>query len=87
VPHHPDILEMAQRITSKQDFLEFLAVLTDSCEAAPDQWENSTIRAYLEGLRGFTQDTPDAEPPHSEECTGLSWRRLAEMLLAARVYD
>ena len=47
----------------------------------------ANLRAYLEGLRGFTGDTPDANAADPDTCETLNWRRLAEILLAARVYE
>lgn len=87
VQNQPDIIQLAQRIRTKQDFLRFMALLAADCAAETEQWENATLSAYLEGFRGFAQDTPDPILRDGAGVECLSWRRLAEMLLAARVYE
>lgn len=75
---HQDILDMANAISTKQDFLLFLTRLGESISNSPDDWENTNLPAYMEGMRGYVRD-------NGEET--ISWRALAEILLAARIYD
>lgn len=77
------IYNVAERIKTKQDFLDFLVLLKASREDVPEDWENETLAAYLDGLYGYVGDTPDEKG----DGEGLSWRRLADILLAARVYE
>ncbi|MDX3004420.1 hypothetical protein PWY87_22215 [Kribbella solani] len=69
-------------------FQAFLVELADSFEENPDAWENGTLESYL---RAWSAWLGDADGYFERKCEAFpqnpSWRMLAQMLLAARVYE
>jgi hypothetical protein len=69
-------------VNTRADFVAFVyALVQDLCEH-PEQWENTTLEMYLEALAAWVEDAK-----HNLESRQLSWRRVGEMLLAARIYE
>jgi hypothetical protein len=88
--------EMADRVDSKETFLEFVAVLRADWEASraeesarpsspysPDArgWENPDLGRFLEAMHAWTDDMGDRVAPQP------SWRTFAHMLMAAKIYE
>jgi len=62
--------------------------LRDDLVDNPDAWENNTLESYLEALAAFVRDAEgyyqnrDAPMPNAE-----TWRTIAEVLTAAKMYE
>ena len=84
------IEDMARQIQSKGDFDEFLELLIMDVQSEEfQQWENKTIEDFLNGLKGFTHDIAGYYRNLGEEFDPNlpNWRTVADLLLAARVYE
>jgi hypothetical protein len=79
---------MVQAIASKADLVEFVRELDANLRLERAEWENPTLEAYLPALASWIEDSDGyyrnkgEMPPASP-----SWRNVAEMLLAAKVYE
>jgi hypothetical protein len=82
------LVEMVNGVDSKKALSEFIAALADDCAADPEAWENVTLHQYLLALTGWLEASdgyyrnfglPVPQTP--------SWKTIAEMLIAARVYE
>lgn len=78
----------AQGTMTRQDFTDFVVKLAESRELDPESWPNGTLGEFLDGLSGWVADMDGyfahrGEPLPSEP----TWQLLAQMLLAARVYE
>ena len=86
---HPTSLEdMAEQVNTRDDFVRFAWALHDDFKRQPAEWDNNNLGVFLEALAAWSNSMggyfrnigqPVPEQP--------SWRLLAEMLLAARVYE
>jgi hypothetical protein len=73
---------------SRTDLSDFLGRLADSVVGAPETWENGSLESFLRGWSAWLTDMDGyflnkAEPVPSEP----SWQLIAQMLLAARIYE
>jgi hypothetical protein len=81
-------LETAAKTESRSDFVTFVRALRRSLEEEPTQWEHQDLSSYLEALAAWVEDmdgyfqSVEQDPPDRP-----SWRLLAQMLAAARVYE
>jgi hypothetical protein len=81
-------LETAAKTESRSDFVAFVRALRRSFEEDPAQWENQDLSSYLDALAAWVEDMDgyfqgtEQEPPDRP-----SWKLLAQMLAAARVYE
>jgi len=82
------IVDELDKVVSREQLAKFVSVLAVDLTQNPDEWENKSLGAFLEGLSGWIADmdgyylnnnlvVPD-EP---------NWRVVAEMLIAARSYE
>ena len=75
-------------VNSKAEFLRFLWELRADLEHNPEAWENVTLDRFLEAMAAWTADCEgyyrNVEQPVPSDA---SWRFLADILAAARVYE
>ena len=69
----------AASLSTREEFLVFLANLRADLARNKQGWENPTLERYLESMQGYLADTPPNDDP--------KWRALAKALLAASVYE
>jgi len=73
-----NIYDQAKTISNQQDFIEFLKLFRKDYQENKDKWENDDLMSFLEGLQGYSID---------KQQETISWKILAELLLAAIVYE
>ncbi len=78
----------ADHAMTRAEFAGFLLRLADSISVEPEVWENDTIERFLRAWAAWADDMDGyfinrGEPVPQE----LTWQLLAQMLLAARVYE
>ncbi len=73
-----DIYEIAKKVETQEDFVNFLQAFRADFEQNQYEWENSNLSDFLNGLEGYCSD---------KKQDGSGWKILAEILLAARVYE
>ena len=91
-----ELHELAQRVDSKETFLEFVAALRADWKAsrveegahpsshyspAARGWENPDLGRFLEAMQAWTEDMGERIAPQP------SWRTFADMLMAAKIYE
>jgi hypothetical protein len=72
------IYEQYKQIKSKKDFEIFLKLLVQDLKENKQDWDNDSLELFLEALYGYNFESENEEP---------SWKKFAEMLLAAKVYE
>jgi hypothetical protein len=84
-----ELFEMARNVASRSDLVAFIEVLSVEYRARGDQWENNRLELYLNGLAGFTNDIGGYYRNMGETAdpNNVTWRMVAEMLLAATLYE
>jgi hypothetical protein len=80
---------MAEKITTKDEFVAFAKALLANFQQHPEEWENNTLVLFLHGLAGFAQNSEGyyANIGVAADPAQPSWRTFADLLLAARVYE
>jgi hypothetical protein len=80
--------DRAEVLRTRAEMVSFLGDLADSLLEEPEVWENDTLEGFLRAWADWLRDMdgyfanrgmPIPESP--------SWQFVAEMLLAARVYE
>jgi hypothetical protein len=81
--------KIVEKMQTKADFEHFLLLLMEDFKRNRNLWENRDLESYLSGLYGFVLDISGYYKNMGENInTGKpSWRQLADLLLAARVYE
>jgi hypothetical protein len=77
-----------ERVSTREDIAEFLRELHRELEANPDEWENSTLEAFLEALSSVIDDMDGWFANRGEPVPDQpTWRLVAPLPHAARVYE
>ena len=80
--------QMVDRIQSKQDLIGFVEALVDDLRSRPADWENHTLDAFLSALASWLTDSDGYYRNHGIDVPAtLSWKNIAEMLIAAKMYE
>jgi len=82
------LAEHSDTIRSRDDFLEFLKALRKDLLDNPGAWENTSLERFLEALAGWVHDMDryylDQSKPVPQQ---PDWKMVAEMLMAASIYE
>jgi hypothetical protein len=80
--------DLADKVSTREDFAAFVQALVADYQRHQQVWENRDLPSFLEALGvwaadldGFYQNRGETVPDQP------SWKLLAQMLLAARVYE
>jgi hypothetical protein len=82
-------MDMADKISSRQEFISFLETFRRNLIENPDEWENKNLEDFLEAMIRYTDDlqgyydntkqTINADMP--------DWQVFADILAGARIYE
>ncbi|MCG5213083.1 DUF7660 family protein [Streptosporangium sp. KLBMP 9127] len=76
--------EVLLGVHSKEDLSDFILELRESMTGEPDSWENLTLDNYLEAMSAWLHDS---DLPSEIVTSGPSWQFIAEILIAAAIYE
>lgn len=77
-----------ERVQTRDDLATFLAGLADSLLAEPAAWENDTLERFLRAWSAWITDMEGYFTNRGEETPATpSWELIAQMLLAAKIYE
>jgi hypothetical protein len=80
--------ELIPLIKTRADFVRFVRALAENLDSAPDEWENPTLLSYLEALAAWTEDMDGFYKNHGEVMAeSIDWQMVANILLAAKIYE
>ena len=83
-----DLHQRIGSITSKEDLADFVAALREDLANKRDEWENPTLERFLDAMQEWIRAMDDwcsntGQPPIQRP----SWRTLADILYAAKIYE
>lgn len=83
------LVQMAERVADRNGFATFTEELADNLRSHPEEWDNAQLSEFLMALAAYTRDMPgfQANLGGKSDSISPSWRTIAEILLAARVYE
>ena len=79
------IVEIAQNVKSKDDFVTFLQALIINFSNNNEDWENPELGKYLEAMKEFLRDS--TEKSISKVDFMPSWSLFARIMVAASIYE
>jgi hypothetical protein len=83
-----ELHETVANITSKTELAGFVRALRDDLRRAPEEWENGTLDRYLNALAGWIEDCDGYYENQGRPVpTTPTWRDVADMLIAAKMYE
>ncbi len=80
-----------QTIKTKEDFVYFVEMFRKDYEKNKDdinQWENTTLEQFLNGLSGYANSLREKDPDGAIlPANQPSWKLFADILMGAAVYE
>lgn len=84
-------MELHQRIdviNTKDDLAEFVAALRLDLEANPNEWENPTLERFLLAMEDWIRSMDNYYKNTGQQIPQVpTWRTLADILLASKMYE
>lgn len=77
-------------VNDKHSFIDFIRLLRESLENDINSWENTNLSGFLEAIERYTEDIQgyyDNTGQSEEDANQASWKRFADILKGARVYE
>ena len=79
---------MVEEVRNAEDFARFARALCTDLIRNPNRWQNRDLFAYLDGLAAWSEDIDGYLKNRGQVVPEQpSWKLLAEILLAAKVYE
>jgi hypothetical protein len=80
--------ELVNAIDTREDLVAFIEALRANLSSKPQEWENATLDQYLAALSAWLEDCPGYYKRTGQSAPATpSWKNIAEMLIAAKVYE
>jgi hypothetical protein len=80
--------EQARAVQTRDDLVAFLAALRSDLVSNRAAWTNSDLTTFLDAMSAWTEDMDGFYANNGEDLGSLPpWRVLADILMAARVYE
>jgi hypothetical protein len=82
------LYERVSIVGSKAELIEFVRALADDLTKDNPGWENPTLESYLAALASWLEDSDGYYRNQGRQVPSEpSWRDVAEMLMAAKMYE
>ncbi len=80
--------DRGRSVATRDDLVTFLAELAEDCGRSDSAWPNDTLESFLQGAAGWAQDMDGYYRNLGRDPADVSpWQVLADVLMAARVYE
>ncbi|MEO6315864.1 MAG: hypothetical protein ABIU63_17735 [Chitinophagaceae bacterium] len=80
-----DISDLADQVSSKEDFISFLQKLQQDYRINKNEWENPDLPRYFEAMEAFLEGSTNEAFNKIDFIP--SWSLFANILLVASVYE
>lgn len=84
-----DLNDLADNVETKEDFEQFLFYLIKDFKENKSEWDNNNLETFLDAMHGFTCDIDGYYENQKKEVdtSKPTWSMIANILLAAKVYE
>jgi hypothetical protein len=80
--------ERADAVRTREDLVAFIEAFNSDFVVDGGSWENSDLPSFLEAMTAWSKDMEGFYKNRGEDIASVSpWRMLADLLMAARVYE
>ena len=83
-----DWFDKIESVSNKQQFLEFVNLLSADYRKNRDEWENKSIDLFLQAIEGWMEDMEAFyENSGLDTPKNINWNFLANMLYVGKIYE
>jgi hypothetical protein len=82
------LAEQARTVQTREDLVAFVLALSADLKANPEAWENADLASFLGAMAAWVQDMDGYYKNTGQNLSEQSiWKVVADMLMAARIYE
>jgi hypothetical protein len=89
--HSGEAMKLHDQVTgvaTRADLVAFIEALRADLQSNPQEWENATLDQYLRALASWLEDCSGYYARTGQGVPATpSWKNVAEMLIAAKIYE
>jgi len=89
--HSGETMKLHEQVTgiaTRADLVAFIEALRADLLSNPQEWENATLDQYLRALASWLEDCSGYYERKGQSVPTMpSWKNVAEMLIAAKMYE
>jgi hypothetical protein len=79
---------MLEKVENKDDFIKFISLLVKDLKQNSNDWVNTSLEDYLNGIASWVEDVDGLITDPSEDFTeGIDWNFVATILFAGSRYE
>ena len=83
-----DLEALSNRVETREQLAQFVSTLREDLLARPSLWPNDDLESFLEAMSGWIGDMDGYFRNEGEPLEEVpTWKTLARILVAARVYE
>lgn len=82
-----ELQQQMESVRTKEELVNFIAVLRADLNAHMESWENPTLESFLESMAAWLAATDYLEKSRGDVGECPSWKTIANMLYAAKMYE
>jgi hypothetical protein len=83
-----DLMDKANSVKSKDDFIRFIEGLLDNLHNSPGEWENISLHDFLEAMASWVEDMEGYYTNNNLPIPNdINWKVFADILMAAKMYE
>jgi hypothetical protein len=83
-----NIEDKARSINTREEFVSFVRDLSEDFVSNRSSWQNTDIESFLSALAAWVEDMDGFYSSKGELApTNPEWRHVADMFMAARIYE
>jgi hypothetical protein len=82
------LAKRAEAVQTREDLAAFVVALKADLDANPGEWTNVDLASFLEAMAAWVQDMEGYYQNRGQKPSDVSpWRTVADVLMAARIYE
>lgn len=80
-----DLMDFAEKVNSKEDFIEFLKLFYSDLIQNVNEWENRDLESFLFAMGRFLEESTEKSLVVVDFTP--SWKMFAELLITTSIYE
>lgn len=82
------IVDRARAVRTRDDFVALLGAVVADLQTHPEDWTNRDLQSFLEAMAAWGEDMAGFYSNRGEDLANIApWRVMADMIMAALIYE
>ncbi|WP_214824118.1 DUF7660 family protein [Exiguobacterium algae] len=83
-----ELYKELEKVSDKEQFTKFISSLANDLKLKPDEWENSDIESFLQGVKSWVEDMEGYyENNNLPIPNDINWNFIATIFYVGKLYE